>query len=134
MRAGATHLGCLIACLAVTGCSSHAYYNEAMRYMEQTTQTLIEEGLCSDRADCSRKEMALWSAGGWKIGPFVGGGVGIQVYRVSDEGTAKKIVDRARSLHAQIPDVPVTVTIYSNAHIDNLHPGTPVVVLREKIS
>jgi hypothetical protein len=116
------------------GCSSHAYYNEAMLYMEQTQKLLIEEGLCRDVADCSRKEMALWSAGGWKIGSFTAGGVSIEVYKVSDAAIARKIVDRCKTLHSKTPSVPVAVTIYSNAHIDNLHPGTPNVVLSAEIS
>lgn len=116
------------------GCSSHAYYNEAMRYMEQTKQALIEEGLCSNETDCTSKEMALWRAGGWKIGPLTGGGVEINVYKVSSAEIAKKIVDRCKTVHSQIPSVPVVVTVYSNAHIDNRHPGTPNVVLRVNIS
>ncbi len=102
--------------------------------MEQTQQVLIEEGQCSDDADCTRKEMALWSAGGWKIGPLTGGGVTINVYKISSAEIARKIVDRCRTLHSQIPSVPVSVTVYSNAHIDNLHPGMPNVVVQEKIS
>lgn len=123
----------VIACL-LAGCSSHAYYNEAMRFMERTRQVLIEEGLCLNKEYCSRKEMALWSAGGWKIGPLTGGGVSIEVYKASNSETAAKIVARCKALHSEIPSVPVTVTVYSNAHIDNLHPGTPKVVLHERFS
>ena len=134
MRAVLIRLTYLVTCLLAGACSSHAYYNEAMRYMELTTQVLIEEGMCADKADCSRKEMSFWSAGGWNIGPLTGGGVSIEVYKVSSVETARKIIEHCRSLHSQIPDVPVSVTVYSNAHIDNLHPGTATVVMHEKIS
>jgi hypothetical protein len=105
-----------------------------MRYMEQTQQVLIEEGQCSNDVDCTRKEMAFWTAGGWKIGSLTGGGVTINVYKVSSTEIAKKIVDRCRTLYSQMPSVPVSVTVYSNIHIDNLHPGMPSIVVHEKIS
>ena len=134
MSATLRFLSLLVTACLFAGCSSHAYYNEAMRYMEQTRQVLIEEGLCSNKDDCSRKEMALWSAGGWKVGPLTGGGVSIEVYKVSSTETAAKIVAGCKALHTEIPSVPVTVTVYSNAHRDNLHPGTHAVVRHERIS
>jgi hypothetical protein len=122
----------IFAAAALSACNSHAYYNEAMLYMEQTREVLIAEGLCFDKTDCSRKEMAFWSAGGWGIGPITGGGVTINVQKISDAAIAEKIVQRCKVLHSQIPSVPVTVTIFANAHIDNLHPGTPVVVKKAR--
>lgn len=129
---------CLFSLLALpcllTGCNSHAYYNEAMRYMELTRQVLIEEGLCSNNDDCSRKEMAMWSASGWKVGPLTGGGVSIEVYKVTSSEIAAKIVTQCKALHNEIPGVPVNVTVFSNAHLDNLHPGKPEVLRHERIS
>lgn len=104
------------------------YHDEAMRYVAEAQRVLDEEGLCIATRDCEQREMVFWSAGGWKFGPIAGGGVTINVYKVSDAAVADKIIQRCQSLHSQIPSVPVGVTIYANAHIDNLHPGTPVVV------
>lgn len=112
----------------IGGCDSHAYHEEAMRYMAETERVLDEEGLCFDKRDCGLKGMVFWSAGGWKIGPIVGGRVTINVHNVSDAAVAEKIIQRCQLLHSQIPSVPVTVTVFKNAHIDNLHPGTPVIV------
>ena len=116
--------------LAIGGCSAKAYQEEAMRYMEQTKSVLIEEGLCGNDRDCSNKEMAFWTAGGWKIGTFTGGGVSISVYSVSSVEVANKILSRCQTLHSQIPTVPVSITVYSNAY----HHGMSKIVLREKIS
>lgn len=119
----------LSAAFIVGGCSSHAYYAEAMRYMQETKSVLIEDGLCINENDCSKKEMAFWTAGGWKIGDHVGGGVAITVYRVSSDRTANKIIARCRTLHSQMPNVPVSVSIFSSAH-----GASRVVLVREKIS
>lgn len=116
------------------GCDAQAYREDAMRYMAETERVLAEEGLCFDERDCGQKEMTFWSAGGWKIGPVAGGGVTINVYKVSDAAVAEKIIQRCQSLHSQIPSVPVTVTVYASSHIDNLHPGTPVVVKKAAFS
>jgi hypothetical protein len=122
-------LSTLSAALIIGGCSSHAYYAEAMRYMKETNSVLIEDGFCSDENDCLKKELAFWTAGGWKIGEHVGGGVSINVYRISSEKTANKIIARCRALHSQMQNVPVSVSIFSSAH------GTSrVVLVREKIS
>lgn len=101
--------------------------------MEYTRQVLIDEGLCSSKDDCSRKEMVFWTAGGWKIGPITGGGVSIYVYKVSSSETAMKIVACCKNLHDEIPSVPVTVTVYSNAHVDNFYQDTPKIVLHKQI-
>jgi hypothetical protein len=98
----------------LSGCSSHAYYNEAMRYMEVTKEVLIESGICKDPGDCTKKEAAFWTAGGWKVGPFAGGGVTITLYRVSNLQIAQKVIDKCKALHNKIPNVPVQITVYSN--------------------
>jgi hypothetical protein len=107
-----------------------AYQDEAMRYMQQTESVLIEEGLCSDDKDCSRKEMAFWTAGGWKIWRFTGGGVTIATYNVPSAAIANKIINRCKAFHSKNPNVPVTVTVYSTSY----HHGISKVVAREKIS
>ena len=103
------------------GCSSHACYDEAMRYMEKVMQVLVEKNLCKSKTDCSRREMVLWSAGAWKLGPLKGGGVQISVYQVSSAETGEAIVTRCRALRPEMPDVPVNIAIYSVAH--NQSPG-----------
>jgi len=91
-----------------------AYQEEAMRYMQEINNVLIEEGLCRNEQDCSKKEMAFWTAGGWKIGEYTGGGVSITVYSISSATTANKIIERCRSFHTSIPNVPVSVRVYSS--------------------
>ena len=125
----------LIICFAVLlgGCSSHAYYDEAMLYMAETTRVLIEEGVCQNKADCSKKEMVFWTAGGWEIGSIKGGGVTITVYNVSSTVVAGKIIQSLKSLHTSIPTVPVTVTIFANAPSSSLLPSKAKEVARERI-
>jgi hypothetical protein len=122
------------ACILVSGCNSHAYFNEGMQYMAETEKLLVEQRVCAGSADCSSKGIVFWEAGGWAIGPFKGGGVYITVYKISDLRIAEKIIEGCKTIHSRIPDVPVTVTIFSNAHIDNLHEGTSNVVAHAKIS
>lgn len=130
MRATILFSTILSTTLVIGGCSAMAYQGEALRYMEQTKNVLIEEGLCNNDQDCSHKEMAFWTAGGWKIGQFSGGGVSISVHNVSSSEIAHKIVNRCKALHSQIPDVQVNVTIYSTAH----HQSVSKVILHEKLS
>ena len=120
----------LSSALAIGGCSAMAYQEEALRYMEQTQNVLIEEGLCNNYQDCSRKEMAFWTAGGWKIGEFSGGGVSITVHNVPSAAIANKIINRCKVLHSQIPNVPVSIAVYSTAS----HQGISKIVVREKLS
>ena len=130
MRPALRFFAILAFALAICGCSAMAYQGEAMRYMEQTKNVLIEEGLCSSATDCSNKEMAFWTAGGWQIGQFSGGGVSISVYNVSSAETANKIVSRCKALHSQIPDVPAKITVYSTAH----HETFSKMIAQERLS
>lgn len=115
----------------ICACNSHHYYDEAS--LDELVRVLDEEGICFDKTDCGRKGMFFWAAGGWKLGPITGGGVSINVHNVSDIVIAEKIVKRFKLLHSKFPEVPVTVTVFSNAHIDNLHPGTPNLVFEMHI-
>lgn len=108
------------------------YSIEAKAAASAVTDELFRLGACASAQACQTGQMVFWEGGGWKLGPFHGGGVSIAVYRVSDVAVAKAIAERCRALHAQTPTVPISVVIHANAHIDNLHPGTPVVVIQEK--
>ena len=116
------------------GCSSHMYYEEAKVYGSAVTEELIRLGACPSAQACTSKQMVFWEGGGWKIGPFSGGGVSINVYRISEPKTAAALLERCRKIHQQLPTVPVTIVVYANHHIDNLNPGTPKIVLKERIS
>ncbi len=122
---GTALFGATITC---AGCSSHAYYLEAQEYARAITAELIHAGVCKDESSCSAQQTLLWSAGGWKAGPLRGGGVNLQVYHVADERVADALVEQCRLVHAKYPNVPLSIVIQSNAHIDNLHPGTQVVI------
>jgi hypothetical protein len=129
MRMQKTRTG-LITALAIStaGCGSHMYYDEAVVYKEAVTQELIMLGACPAPNECQRNEMVLSEGGGWKVGPFQGGGVTVNVYKVADHAVAGAVIERCRQIHARDPKVALSVAIQSNAHIDNRHPGTRSVV------
>jgi hypothetical protein len=120
----------VMAAMAMTaaGCSSHMYSAEARLYAEAVRDELIKAGACATADACRKNEMVLWEGGGWQIGPFKTGGVGLEVYKVADAGVADALVERCRQIHAAHPEVAVSIVIQSNAHIDNLHPGTRTIV------
>jgi hypothetical protein len=110
------------------------YYSEAMVYGNAVADELVRVGACANRQHCAAREMVLWEGGGWQIGPFRGGGVSIEVYRIDDPAVAKMLVDRCQAIHAASPSVPVSIVVYSNAHIDNRRPGRLVVVREARFS
>ena len=120
----------LIAALAIStaGCGSHMHYDQARVYEEAVTHELMTLGACSTPNECQRNEMVLWDGDGWKAGPFQGGGVTINVYRVADRSVADAVIKRCRQIHARHPEVALWIVIQANAHIDNLHPGTRSIV------
>jgi hypothetical protein len=120
----------VIAALVMTtaGCSSHRYSAQARVYAEAVRHALVEAGACATADACQNNQMVLVEGGGWKIGPFKTGGVGLQVYRVAGPVVADALIERCRQIHAAHPEVAVSIVIQSNAHIDNLHPGTRAIV------
>ncbi len=118
----------------ISGCNSHMYYSEAKVNGDAVAEELVRLGACSNRQACTSNQMVLWEGGGWKIGPFRGGGVSIEVYRVVDVSVAEALVERCRQIHLQSPAVPVSIVVHSNAHISNLHPGAPVVLKKARFS
>jgi hypothetical protein len=120
----------VMAAMAMTaaGCSSHMYSAEARVYAEAVRDELIKVGACATADACQKNDMLLWEGGGWKIGPFKTGGVGLEVYKVADAGLAGALIERCRQVHAAHPEVALSIVIQSNAHIDNLHPGTRTIV------
>lgn len=115
------------------GCSSHMHYAEAQLYAQAVTEELIRLEVCKDVASCQAKQMVLWEGGGWKIGPFQGGGVTLQIYRITDTRVADVLVERCRRIHSTLPNTPVSIVIQSNEHIDTPHPGTQVVIRQVRI-
>lgn len=116
----------------MSACGSHMYYAEGKVYGDAVADELVRLGACSDRRACSSNQMVLWHGDGWKIGSFRTGGVNIEVYRVADSRVAEALVERCREIYVRSPAIPVSIVVYSNAHIDNLHPGTPVVVKKAR--
>jgi len=110
------------------------YYSEAKVYGDAVNEELVRLGACANQQACTSNQMLLWEGGGWKVGPFRGGGVSLQVYRVSDVAVANALIERCQSIHLKAPEVPVSIVIHSNAHIDNLHPGTPVIIKKARFS
>lgn len=103
-------------------------------YANALYEELIRLGACSSKQTCRSNEMLFATGEGWKVGPFQGGGVSIEIYRVQDAAIAKVLIDRCGKTYAQSPRVPVSIVVYSNAHIDNLHPGTPSIVMKKRFS
>lgn len=98
------------------GCSSHAHYNEAMAYVAVAEQTLDESGICKGEKSCSVKNLIKFEAGGWQLGPFSGGGVFINVYEINDPAVANQLVSRFNDQYKTLPNVPITLHVYSSAH------------------
>ena len=109
------------------------YYAEAKAYADAVTEELVRLGECANAQACQKAQMVLWEGGGWNLGPFRGGGVSIEVYRVSNAAIANALVERCNKLHSQKPNIPVSIVVHANAHIDNLHPGTPVIVKKARL-
>lgn len=116
----------LLACLGVSGCSSHMYAAEAQRYSQSLTQELERLQPCPERTSCPR---VLWEAGGWKIGPLTSGGVHLKVYSVKEPSVAEILGEHCKQLHAQAPQVPVSLVVYSSAHPAESPAQIPVVML-----
>jgi hypothetical protein len=112
--------------MSSAGCSSHTYYSEAQGYVKVLEQEMVRAGLPT-------QQKLFAEHGGWEIGPFRGGGIHVYAYEVTDATLANRLVERVRETHSLYPAVPVTVTVYSNAHIDNLHPGSEVIVARAAV-
>jgi hypothetical protein len=135
MKSGSVRPLILLAFTAMSSaCSSHMYHSEAKVYAEAVTDELIRLGVCTSKLSCSENQIVLWEGGGWSLGSSHAGGVTIEVYRVADASVAAALVDRCRELHSRDSEVPVSIVIHSNAHIDNLHPGKPVIVRRARFS
>jgi hypothetical protein len=130
----ADRLAALLLVALVNGCSSHMYYAEAQLYGNALRDELVRLRACPSVQACSQNKMIFWEGGGWKLGPFRGGGVSIHVYRVSNPEVAEALLQKCRSIHSQYRSVPVSLVVYANPHIDNLNPGTPKIVLKERIS
>lgn len=126
----------LIFALACTmsGCSSHRYAKEAEVVADAVTEVLIRLGQCASVQTCQRAKMVFWEGGGWQFGPWQGGGVRINVYRVSDVTVANALLARCRTFHELHPTVPLSIVVHATAHIDNVHPGTPVIVTQARFA
>ena len=117
-----------LAATITVGCSPHMHYAQARLYADAVTTELVRAGACPSIEVCKGEQMVKWEAGGWKIGPFNGGGVDIQVYRVADRRTADALITRCSQIYAANPKVAASITIQSNAHIDNNHPGERTII------
>lgn len=113
---------------SLAGCSSHSYEAQARTYAAAVTEQLVARGACATADACQQNQRVLWRAGGWQLGPIHRGGVSIAVYQVADPIVADALIERCRQIHAGDPGVPMLIEIYANAHIDNLHRGTPHLV------
>ena len=126
-------LTALLVLALLAGCNSHAYYDQAIAQADAVKDELARSSICATPGACSFAEVKF-EAGGWKIGPFRGGGVTINVYGVSDIALARRILARCKSLHAKNATAAVTVTIYSSTHAQRIESGRMNVVLKEKIT
>lgn len=108
----------VLAVTSLPGCDSHAYYDEATKYANLTTATLIASGRCQSDSECSKKELVFFEAGGISMGSLRLGGVHINVYQESDAQFVKQLADNLTALKAQIGGPSVTLTVYRNAHLE----------------
>ena len=106
----------LFALVHLTGCSSHAYSEQAQIYVSEAQRVLVDARVCQERAPCSVNNLVKFEAGGWKLGPLSYGGVYINVYEIDDSAIANKIISRCREKHKTMPDVTVHVRIYASKH------------------
>lgn len=109
--------------MMAVGCSSHMYSKQARLYVDVVTAELISVGACPSIDVCKKEQMVMWEGGGWKVGPFKGGGIDINVYKIADRRIADAVLARCNQIYVANSQVAVSITIQSNAHIDNNHPG-----------
>ena len=124
----------IVAATLISGCGSHRYYSEAKVYGDAIEAELIRQGICHDKPECSLNQMVFLDGDVWAIGGFHSGGVNVAVYRISNIAVAESLVERCHQIYSHSPRVPVSIVIYSNAHIDNLHPGISTVIKKAKFS
>lgn len=108
------HLGASVVvalALSTAGCSSHMYADQAVIYAEAISRELVALGVCADTDACSNRQMVFWEGGGWKVGPFQGGGASISVYNVAHIEVANALVKRCGEIHALHPGVAMSIVI-----------------------
>ena len=109
----------------LSGCSSHAYYDEAQIFLGDVQHILISNGMCDNKQDCSNKQLVKFEAGGWSFGPWSGGGVNISVYQVTGEAIVQALHSSFSSRRTEMPKVSVYLHAYSTKH------GEPKTILAE---
>lgn len=131
MRVFQTLLFPLLWCLWLSGCDSHLHSAEAEHYTAALKQELERLGSCQGRAACPP---IFWEAGGIALGPIRTGGVHLAVYEVADHAVVQALGERCRQLHAQAPQIPLALVIYSTPHPGQSPSAKPVVIQRIEFS
>lgn len=101
------------------GCSSHTYHAEGMKIADVAYETLIGQGVCQSLAQCRKEARVFFESGSWGIGSFSYGGVHLNIYGVSSLQIAEKLAAAVRSVHASMPGVPVTLSVFSTPHLES---------------
>lgn len=100
----------------LSGCNSHAYYDEAQIFISDVHNIFIKNAVCESKQDCSNRELVKFEAGGWSLGPLSGGGVSISVYQISSDAVVQILHSTFSQRHSEMPDVPVQLHAYSSKH------------------
>ena len=105
-----------VAASFLSGCSSHAYYDEAQMFLDDAQNILINNGLCNSKQDCSNKELLKFEAGGWSLVSLSGGGVNISVYQINKNTVVQKLHSAFNRRRSEMPQVPIYLHVYSSKH------------------
>lgn len=109
----------------LSGCNSHAYYDEAQIFLDDVQTILISNGMCNDKQDCSNKQLVKFEAEGWSLGPWSGGGVNISIYQINNNAVVQSLHSSFSHRRLEMPQAHVYLNAYSSKH------GEPKVKIAE---
>lgn len=113
------HLIVMVLAISVlSGCNSHAYFDEAQILLKDAETVLLKKGICSDQQDCSTRQLVTFEAGGWSFGPWSGGRVHIHVYQINDNSVTQSLHDSFIQRHSDMLDISVYLHVYASKHGD----------------
>ncbi len=101
---------------SLSGCSSHAYYDEAQVFISDVERIIIKNGMCLSKQDCSNKEIVKFEAGGWSFGLWSGGGINISVYQINKDAVVQQLHSSFNYRRSEVSQVPVYLNAYSSKH------------------
>ena len=96
--------------VAIIGCGEK-YPTEAKLYCDKAVEILIEKGVCEDKQDCSRKEVALWAGcASWRKMTH------LSLYGISDREVVNAVAERLRLERVRL-EPGISIIAYRSHHL-----------------